>query len=116
MAADPKPEPRVKNPLLLRALHQRWRECALCGKTRPLSLHHIHKHPRDDVEGNLVMLCGDGVRGCHGMIEAGNRGARAALGAYLVNERDDVLPYLTIKLGNETSATHWLRRNLFAPI
>jgi hypothetical protein len=62
----------VRDPVLLSILHRDWRECALCGQHRGrLSLHHISKHPRDDVEANLVMLCGSGTTGCHGEIEAG---------------------------------------------
>jgi hypothetical protein len=108
---DLKPEPRIKDPVRLKILHARWRECALCGEHRKgLSLHHISKHPRDDHEGNLVMLCGDGVRGCHGGIEAGNRDKLRELGAHILNERDDVLPYLVSRKGSEEAALAWVER------
>lgn len=97
---DPKPPARVRDPELLRRLHLRWQECALCHGTAHsegrLSLHHIAKHPRDDVEGNLVMLCGDGVRGCHGKIEARDPETRAKLRAHIRERRPDVLRYLAV--------------------
>lgn len=111
----------MRNVELLRDLHIAWRgDCALDGRTRGLcdrtrySLHHVHKHPRDDMESNLVMLCGDGTRGHHGMIEAGNRDARAALGLYILDERRDVIDYLTVKLGGAEQARAWLQRSLYA--
>jgi hypothetical protein len=110
---DPKGPPRVKDSVLLTILHREWRECVLCGEHRgKLSLHHIHKHPRDDVRPNLVMLCGDGVSGCHGAIEAGDRPTREKLGIYIVMMRLDVIQYLNAKLGGETQADAWLERNL----
>lgn len=107
----PKPDPRIKDPVRLKILHARWRECALCGEHRKkLSLHHISKHPRDDHEGNLVMLCGDGVRGCHGGVEAGDREKLRELGRHILNERDDVLPYLISRKGSEEQARAWVER------
>lgn len=110
---DPKPAARVRDPVLLKILHRDWRECVLCGEHRGrLSLHHVSKHPRDDVRENLVMLCGDGVRGCHGAIEAGGREARELLGKHIVEERPDVIEYLNQKLG-EGRAAAWLERMLY---
>ena len=108
---DMKPEPRVKDPVRLSILHSRWRECALCGEHRKrLSLHHISKHPKDDVEGNLVMLCGSGTTGCHGEIEGGNRDKKRELGSHILNERDDVLPYLIFRHHTEERARAWVER------
>lgn len=76
-----------------------------------LSLHHICKHPRDDVRGNLVMLCGDGVRGCHGLIEARSAPTCARLGRYVLRERPDVLEHLDWRFGPLTP--EWLRRHLW---
>lgn len=110
--SDPKPEPRVQNPALLRELHFLWKECALCHDTWPLSLHHISKHPRDDIQGNLVMLCGDGVQGCHGKIEAHVHETLRALGRYILGERPDTISYLYDRMG-AISAHEWMRTNLF---
>ena len=114
MTADPKPPPRVRDGTLLKALHRRWQECSLCHGTAytegRLSLHHVHRHPRDDVEGNLVMLCGDGTRGCHGRIEANDPVALSLLGAHIVSERPDTILYLRAKLGD--GADGWMQRRL----
>lgn len=118
MGPDPRPPKRIEAPGLLRRLHLRWHECVLCGKERGrfrLSLHHIHKHPRDDVEANLVMLCGDGTTGCHGLIEAGHEATRKLLGRYIARRRIDTLQYLAEKLGDE-QARAWLQRTLYAPV
>lgn len=110
MNPDPKPGPRIRDPGLLRTLHLRWHSCHLCGSTgHPiggLSLHHIHKHPRDDVEANLMMLCGSGTTGCHGDIEARVPAAMIRLARYLV-ARDDFLAYLIVKLNGERAAYEW---------
>jgi hypothetical protein len=110
----------VRDPELLRTLHVLWRgECVLetisdCYRQR-YSLHHIHRHPRDDVRGNLVMLCGDGVQGHHGQITAESSTAKAALGQYILAHRLDTLRYLADKLGDE-QARAWLRARLYAPV
>ena len=109
--ADPKPRGRIKDPSLLRALHLEWRECALCGKTGQLSLHHINKHPRDDVRGNLVMLCGSGTTGCHGKIEAHDHQVLWLLGEHILGSRGDTIVYLYEYLG-AVAAQEWIRRNL----
>lgn len=68
---DPRPPARVRDPGLMRRLHQEWRECAICGTQRGrLSLHHVRNKPRHDTRDNLIMLCGDGVAGCHGRVTA----------------------------------------------
>lgn len=118
MAADPdfKSGPRVRNPLLLRSLHLEWRECALgwagifeddCEPM--LSLHHIHRHPRDDVRGNLVMLCGSGTTGHHGAVTVHAPAAIEALRGHLLAARPDVVEYLAEKLGGREAATQWLQ-------
>ena len=110
---DPKPVGRVRDPALLKSLHKEWQECALCYGTQfsegRLSLHHIHKHPRDDVRGNLVMLCGDGVMGCHGRVEAHDPVAMRLLGEHIVDQRPDVVAYLVEQRG-ETGASAWIFR------
>jgi hypothetical protein len=110
--SDPKPESRIRDPLLLRDLHYEWKECALCLTTSErLSLHHICKHPRDDVRGNLVMLCGSGTTGCHGLVEDRDKATCALLGAHVRKERPDVLEHLRWRFGQE-AAVEWLDRHL----
>lgn len=43
--------------------------CELCGKPAE-SMHHRKKAGREWTPSNLIHTCGDGVRGCHGHIEA----------------------------------------------
>ena len=60
--------------------------CARCGRhihNGPYSLQHRKargmggtKDPAINSPANLVTLCGDGVRGCHGLIEANREEAR----------------------------------------
>lgn len=106
---DPRPPARVRDPDLLKRLHREWKECALCLETGRLSLHHIRKHPRDDLRQNLVMLCGDGTTGCHGLIELNDPVASLQLGRYILASRPDTIAYLAFKLG-PLGGTDWLRR------
>jgi hypothetical protein len=111
----------VRDPELLRELHVLWRgSCVLdelgdCDVAR-YSLHHVHRHPRDDEEANLVMLCGDGTRGHHGRIEAHDRATCVRLAAYLIRERLDTMAYLGEKLGGVVAAREWLCSQLYAPV
>lgn len=111
---DPRPQGPIRDPDLLRQLHLEWKECALCrsvGEARTgdnpenliwvgLSLHHISKHPKDDVRGNLVMLCGHGTAGCHGLIEAAESKTLQNLGQYILGARGDTIAYLYERLGS----------------
>jgi hypothetical protein len=103
-------------------LHHEWDECAICQSTGwddcdgqrewvGLSLHHVCKHPRDDVRGNLVLLCGDGVRGCHGRIEAWDAVTLRLLGEHILEERPDTIAHLEWRFGEE-GAQAWLQRHL----
>lgn len=113
---DPKATPRIIDRDLTRRLHIRWRECALCGKAASQrSLHHIHRHPRDDVEGNLVMCCGHGTAGCHGNIEARHAPTLQRLRDHIELARPDVIEYLDAKLGGLDHALAWLDRYV-APV
>jgi hypothetical protein len=82
---DWKPEKRKK------ATRAEWRQmrdvhrdarCVVCGDPAE-SLHHIVRkgggNRGDDVPANLAPVCGDGVRGCHGLIEARHRPTLSAL-------------------------------------
>ena len=51
--------------------------CPLCLRRTPdLSRHHVVPKGQggDDVPENLVWICGDGTRGCHGVLTHHNRG------------------------------------------
>lgn len=120
--SDWKRDPRVRDPELLKALHREWKECALCGSIGydnriwiGLSLHHINKHPRDDVRGNLVMLCGHGTIGCHAFVESSSSEHLGMLGLYVVQHRPDVIEYLDWRMGGLAAAQEWLQRVLRVP-
>jgi 5-methylcytosine-specific restriction endonuclease McrA len=65
MAADPKPQPRKRDPELLRQMHLEGGVCAAprCGETRYLELDHIIRRAQggDDTRANLRFLC----KSCH---------------------------------------------------
>lgn len=108
---DAKEEGRVVDPDLLAALHREWYECFICSAINVrLSLHHVHKHPRSDLRENLVLLCGDGVSGCHGDVEHARGTKRADLARRLRISRPDVFGYLSRRLGSSIAADEWLRR------
>lgn len=73
MNADPKPLRRHRADRLEweRIVHWKLGPCRVCGEGGT-TLHHLV--PRslggDDVADNIVPLCGDGTRGCHGAVEA----------------------------------------------
>jgi gp62 family protein len=62
--------------------------CARCGRhagNGPMSIQHRRargmggsKSPNTNSPSNLILLCGDGVRGCHGHIEQNRSEARKA--------------------------------------
>lgn len=103
---DPKPSKRKKaSPKQWRRLREkRALRCTICGAL-PTSLHHIV--PRslggDDVDENLVALCGDGTTGCHGLVEARDPHAVARLRAGLTPEQ---LKYVLEKKGPSFLARH----------
>lgn len=90
------------------------RECAVCGETSRLSIHHVLPRSQmgDDVWGNLVCLCGDGVTGCHGDVEHYRNGARRILGMHILSERRDTVDYLAMKLGTADRALYWIETRL----
>lgn len=109
MLTDTKPDRRIKDPEIFGVLRLRWKECVLCGAVLPVSLHHIYN--RDDIEENLVMLCGDGVSGCHGAITLNDPVKLAELGWYLLHHRPDTLRWLELAADPE-GAEQWIRRRL----
>lgn len=112
---DWKQAPVIRDPGLLSDLHSEWKECVLCWRsTGKLSLHHILKHPKDDLRENLCMLCGDGVQGCHGDIEHAHVERKLELGLYIVEFRPDTISYLGWRLIDE-SPENWLQRMLGVP-
>lgn len=123
---DPKPErspggigrPKSKQPRRFRIIAtprdwDRLREaklgpCLVClwlgeTQTRLSSLHHVVSKSLggDDVEENLVSLCGDGVSGCHGMVEAHDAQTCRAFAAALQQYDSAAYAYAIEKLGED---------------
>ena len=105
---DPKPARRLRLPRReLAALHQRvvWgKPCRVCGGPAT-GMHHVLPRGQggDDVLENCVGLCGDGVLGCHGRVEARDRQVRALL-------RHSLLPAEVTYVVGKTSLG-WLDAN-----
>ena len=96
--ADPKPARRVKADKAgwerIREEKINGRSCRVCVAFLAATAHHLV--PRslggDDVEDNLVGLCGSGTTGCHGLVEARDPWACSLLGLRLEPaERDYVI-------------------------
>ncbi len=110
MSGKPDPKPRKRITLsnreylkLARSVLARYRECELCGRRRSLSCHHFvaRGDGGDDIAENLLALCGDGTRNCHGAVER-SREARYLLRPKL---RREVISYAIERKGQD-----WLDR------
>jgi len=92
-------------------------ECAAVGCGRSdlaLSLHHVVYGAglgRDDHPANLLVLCGDGVTGCHGLFHAADPDARRRVGRAVLR-RSDTLAYVKDRLGDEQGRDYLARRYL----
>lgn len=110
--SDFKAPPRLRDPEAMSAMHRAGGECLSCGRdARYCSIHHLLGRAQggDDVEANMVFLCGDGASGCHGAYHGnpyrGDFGARFthdtvadSIGRYLMHESgSDALNYLQSK-------------------
>jgi hypothetical protein len=110
MRPDPKPAKRVKATAdqWVQLRKQKLGPCRCCGENMlavfpaypwnqsglESSLHHVVPKSLggDDLAENLAPLCGDGTRGCHGLVEARDPWACSLLGLRLTGtERDYVL-------------------------
>ena len=100
---DPKPEVRIRDGAVLALAKLTYRECALCGATSNLHIHHVlfRSQGGDDVPENLCCLC----LSCHEAIHARKRYQWFALKTYISFEREDVAAYLARKLGPAGAAT-----------
>ena len=108
---DPRPDPRRRDPDLLRILHSStWKECCLCGDTRTIELHHVYPRGQggDDVRANLVFLC----KREHARVTVNDPVSCRLLGEHVVTHRRDIVAYLETKLG--AGAADWIRRRLHA--
>lgn len=121
--ADPKPEPRIRDSAALARARLLWDECASCGKP-PANGHHVipRSEGGDDVEANIVLVCGSGSWRCHGALHGApyQDGARrwstaevyAAVGAFILANRPDTIEYVLTKLG-WTAGREYLQRRYY---
>ena len=71
------------------------RTCEVCGRAAA-SVHHRNKQGRHWTPGNTLSLCGDGVRFCHGWIEA-NPAHAMALGLWVPRAVDPLTVPMYVK-------------------
>jgi hypothetical protein len=111
-AADPRPARRIVDADAGKAKVEREGACRLCGvRVAPLwkggspllSLTRAHLVPKgmgggggDDVEENIIPLCGMGPGTCHERMEANSPPTRRGLRGVL---RDDEISYIVTKKG-----------------
>lgn len=55
------------------------------------------------------MLCGDGVRGCHGAVEANDKRVLAMLKGHILGGRPDIVTHIMWRLGGADAAQAWLQ-------
>lgn len=94
---DAKSDPRIVDNTALAIAKLYYRECAICGSTQSVHIHHIvfRSQGGDDVDANLCGLC----IVHHDEIHANKAMAWLALKVYVIVERPDTLAYLEHKLG-----------------
>lgn len=112
MAPDPKPEKRKKDPKALKRAHLSTDECAACERSdTPLSAHHVlyGADGRHDEPGNLLMLCGDGVSGCHGGAHHSNHAVLRKIGEAIA-ARPGMIRFVEERLGVERGRDYLKRR------
>lgn len=118
---DPKPPSRYRDQERLDEMRPPYPRCPLCGSSFDRypgrTRHHVIPKSQggDDFRSNIVWICGDGTRGCHGLIEAGDRSTRVRLRLYLERERPDVINYVTRRIAARnraplTAGLEWLDR------
>lgn len=97
---DPKPPKRHRDTEhLMSIVPAPGDRCPICGRSLDRypgwSRHHVlrRRHGGDDFRANIVILCGDGIRGCHGKVEAYDWPTRVKLRQYLERHRPETIRY-----------------------
>lgn len=105
---DPKPRKRIREGKTWWQKQQRRKagRCSLCRRTTKTSWHHLVERSLggDDLEVNLIELCGDGTRGCHGDVTMRLRDARARLRRILNAQQ---IGYIIERKGRDWIDTHY---------
>lgn len=89
-APNPRPPRRVVDRNAGRRKCGEGAECRLCGKRSPLERHHLVPRSQrgDDVDANIVPLCGGFTDGCHRLITENDADALALLRGRLWPEEE----------------------------
>jgi 5-methylcytosine-specific restriction endonuclease McrA len=106
---DAKPEPRIKDPALMRLLKIELDECEISGVTTRLHLHHIilRSHQGSDVRENIICLCDD----LHRRYHEGDPLARRMIAEHVNTNRPDVACYIAETLGGADALLEWFERH-----
>jgi hypothetical protein len=110
---DAKPEPRIKDPALMRLLKIELDECEISGVTTRLNLHHVLLKSAgggqrgDDVRANIICINED----LHTRYHHGDEEARRIIGRHIDNNRPDVACYIAEKLGSPDALLEWFARH-----
>jgi hypothetical protein len=93
---DWRPQPRVRNPLLLALLKLDYDECELTGQTWGTHLHHVvfKVHGGDDVRANIVNLAEE----LHLRYHRADRQVMRQLALHVRDARPDTVRYLNHKV------------------
>lgn len=99
---DEKPAPRIIDNAALAIAKLYYRECAICGSTQNVHVHHIvfRSQGGDDVDANFCGLC----LLHHDEIHANKALAWLGLKVYVHAERPDTMEYLRHKLGERAGS------------
>ena len=104
---DPKPARRIVDPAAGRDKVLLEGRCRVCGRTWGLNRAHlVPKGQRgDDVDSNIVPLCGSGTTGCHGKLTDHSNGWLVVAAILRENLTPDERRYVLRKKGAD-----WLDR------
>lgn len=123
---DPKPQrrkrrrSRIVDPTASKRILLARPRCAACG-ARATNCHHVLGRPQggDDVDVNLVPLCGSGSQGCHGALHGnpyvaeGERWDAARVTSRIgvwIARHPETVAYVLERLGDEPGRDYLRRR------
>jgi len=113
---DPKPAKRIVDPDAGRAKVALQGRCRACGRGGPLNRAHlVPKGQRgDDVDENIVPLCGSGSTGCHGALTDHRNGWLLVAAALRADLTADEIAYCIQKKGEDWLDRTYPRREVLA--
>lgn len=88
-------------------------ECVVCGDRGATGHHVVAKgspHFGDDIDANIVTVCGSGTTGCHGAVERHETWACLAVGEHIRDHRPDTIAYIADRLGSVDAMIEFMYR------